>query len=110
MKTIKLITAGLLTAAFLAAPFTSYAVDTATPTDTTAKAAAKAKPYPLSTCLVQGEKLDNPAETYAFTYKGQEIKLCCKDCRKEFDKHPAKYMKKLAAAEKKAKSDKPATK
>jgi YHS domain-containing protein len=39
---------------------------------------------------------------YVFAYKGQEIKLCCKDCRKDFDKTPAKFMKKLADAQKKA--------
>lgn len=24
------------------------------------------------------------------------VKLCCKDCRKDFDKDPAKYLKKLS--------------
>ena len=31
----------------------------------------------------------------AFVYERQEIKLCCKKCRKTFDKDPAKYLKKL---------------
>jgi hypothetical protein len=26
--------------------------------------------------------------------------MCCKDCRKDFDKDPAKYIKKLETAEK----------
>jgi YHS domain-containing protein len=30
-----------------------------------------------------------------FKHEGREIKLCCKDCRKDFDKDPAKYLKKL---------------
>ena len=42
-------------------------------------------------------------EPYTFTYKDREIKLCCKDCRKDFDKNPAKFIKKLEAEEKKAK-------
>jgi len=42
-------------------------------------------------------------EPYTFTYKDREIKLCCKDCRKDFDKDPAKYIKKIETAEKKAK-------
>jgi YHS domain-containing protein len=38
---------------------------------------------------------------YVWVYKGQEIKMCCKDCKKDFMKDPDKYMKKIAAAEKK---------
>ena len=34
-------------------------------------------------------------------YKDQEIKLCCKDCKKDFDKNPAKFIKKMHEAEKK---------
>jgi hypothetical protein len=54
-----------------------------------------AKPYPLKTCMVTDEDLDKDA--YVFVYQGQEIKLCCKPCREDFDKEPAKYLKKLAA-------------
>jgi YHS domain-containing protein len=38
-----------------------------------------------------------------FVYKGQEIKVCNESERKDFDKDPDKYMKKLAAAEAKLK-------
>lgn len=66
--------------------------------------AAKAKPYPLNTCLVSGEKLDGDmGKPYVFTYKGQEFKLCCPACKKDFDKDPAKYAKQLAEADRKAK-------
>ena len=70
--------------------------------------AAKPKPYPLKTCVVSGEKLGGDmGDPYVFVYKdknvkddpGREIKFCCKDCRKDFDKDPAKYIKKLEAAE-----------
>jgi hypothetical protein len=30
------------------------------------------------------------------------VKLCCPDCKKDFDKNPAKYMKKIEAADKAA--------
>lgn len=61
--------------------------------------AADEKPaYPLTTCIVSGEGLDEMGKPYVFTYEGQEIQLCCKDCKKKFDKDPAKYMKKLEAA------------
>ncbi|MGC4013530.1 MAG: hypothetical protein QM755_03275 [Luteolibacter sp.] len=54
------------------------------------------KPYPLDTCIVSGEKLkEEGKDPVTFVYKGQEIKLCCNDCREDFDKDPAKYLKKL---------------
>ena len=57
-----------------------------------------AKPYPLKTCLVSGEELGKMGEPFRFTYKGQEIKLCCKGCEKDFLKEPEKFMQKIAAA------------
>ena len=38
---------------------------------------------------------------YVFTYEGQEVKLCCPMCKKDFDKEPAKYLKLIRAADKK---------
>lgn len=58
---------------------------------------ADAKPYPLKTCIVTDEKLGGHGEAYVFVHNGQEIKLCCEDCRKDFDKEPAKYLSKLNA-------------
>lgn len=55
----------------------------------------KAKPYPLDVCIVSDEKLGGMGKPVVFEYKGQEIKLCCKSCRKKFDKDPATYLKKL---------------
>lgn len=67
------------------------------------KLEAAAKPYPLDTCLVSGEKLGHGGMTpYAFAYQGREIQLCCKDCLKDFHKEPANFLKKLEAAEKEA--------
>jgi YHS domain-containing protein len=59
------------------------------------------KPVPdkLTTCPVSGEKLDEMGKPYVFEYKAQEVKLCCKSCRKDFDKDPAKYMKKIREAD-----------
>ena len=56
---------------------------------------SKAKPYPLTTCLVSGEKLGEMGAPVVFTHEGQEIKVCCKSCKPKFDKDPAKYLKKL---------------
>ncbi|MBI4659910.1 MAG: hypothetical protein HY735_13800 [Verrucomicrobia bacterium] len=60
-------------------------------------ASADAKPYPLKTCLVTTEAFDH-GKPYAFVHEGQEILLCCKDCRADFDKEPAKYLSKLSGA------------
>ena len=57
-----------------------------------------AKPYPLEKCIVSDEKLGEMGKPYVFTHEGQEIKLCCKSCLKDFKKEPAKYLKKLDAA------------
>jgi YHS domain-containing protein len=55
----------------------------------------------LTTCPVSGEKLGEMGKPLVFTYKDQEVKLCCKSCKKDFDKDPAKYMKLIRAADKK---------
>ena len=90
MKTIRHISALVLTTAILAAPLAGLADD------------AKAKPYPSDKCPVSDEKLGDMGKPYVFDYKGQEVKLCCKSCKKDFDKDPAKYLKKIEAAQKDA--------
>jgi hypothetical protein len=67
--------------------------------------AQKPKPYPLTTCVVSDEKLgaDPSMKPYVFTHEGREIKLCCKSCLKDFKKDSATYIKKIEAAENKAK-------
>ena len=64
---------------------------------------APAKPDQMTTCPVSGEKLGEMGSPYVFVYQGQEVKLCCSGCKKDFDKDPAKYVKKIqdAAAAKK---------
>lgn len=60
------------------------------------------KPDKLTTCPVSGDKLGEMGKPYVFEYKGQEVKLCCKNCKKDFDKDPAKYIKKIEEAAKTA--------
>ena len=60
-----------------------------------------ATPDLLATCPVSGEKLGEMGKPVVFTYKDQEVKLCCKSCKKDFDKDPEKYMKLIRAADKK---------
>ena len=60
--------------------------------------ADEVKPYPLQTCVVSGEKLGDMGDPYVFTKDGQEIKLCCKHCKEQFEKDPEKFLKKLSEA------------
>jgi len=57
-------------------------------------------PDKMTTCPVSGDKLGEMGKSYVFEYKGREVKLCCPDCKKDFEKDPAKYMKKIEAADK----------
>ena len=63
--------------------------------------AADAIPYPLTTCIVSGEKLGEMGKPYVFVKDGQEIKFCCKDCLKDFNKEPEKFLKQIAEKAKK---------
>lgn len=92
--TLKHLTALGIATAFLLAPVTSLGAE---------KAKTKLKPYPLETCVVSGEELGGMGEPFVFDHKGQEIKLCCKSCKKDFDKDSAKFMAKVDAAAKKVK-------
>lgn len=93
-----MVTASLLAVLFLAGPAVSLSADK--------KAEAKGKPYPLKTCVVSDEKLGEMGEPYAFVHEGQEIKLCCKACLKDFNKNPKKYLKKIDEANAKSKAKK----
>lgn len=55
--------------------------------------------YPLTTCAVSGDKLEggDMGKPQEFTYKetGKPdlfVRFCCKDCVKDFNKEPAKYI------------------
>ena len=92
MKLKKFIITAALAAGFAAGTFGLRAYDKAPET--------KAKPYPLQTCVVSDEKIGEHGKPYVFTHKGQEVKLCCKDCLKDFNKEPEKYTKKIEDAQK----------
>jgi YHS domain-containing protein len=62
-----------------------------------------AKPYPLTTCVVSGEKIGAHGKPVLLTQGGYEVKLCCKDCTADFQKDTAKYIAKLDKAYKDAK-------
>ena len=56
---------------------------------------APVKPYPLNNCIICGMLVKGRTDAYSFVYKGQEIKLCDKSEKEEFDKNPEKYLKKI---------------
>jgi len=95
MKTLKYLTAAVLSISVLAGPFVAIAADQTTE--------PKLKPYTLKNCIVSGDKLDEMGKTYVFEYQGREIKFCCKGCVKDFQKNPADYIKKIEKADAKAK-------
>ena len=96
MKILKTIIGAAVLSGILAVTSLDSAADQSKPAD-----AKAVKPYPLKTCLVSDEKLDGDmGKPYVFVEKGQEIKLCCKSCLKDYQKEPAKYLKKIAAAQK----------
>jgi YHS domain-containing protein len=66
------------------------------------KPAKPGKPMPdlLTNCPVSGDKLGEMGKPFVFEYQGQEVKLCCKNCKKDFDKDPAKYLKTIRDADK----------
>lgn len=88
IKTTNSIAALVLAGSFTLAALAGYA----------AEDKPKTKPYTLKKCLVSDEALGSMGEAYVFTYKGQEIKLCCKGCLKEFNKDPKKFLQKMEDA------------
>lgn len=82
----------LLTVAALFGRVTSASADSGVPKD-----------YPLKRCPVSGETYgDGGMKPYKVSHEGTDVWLCCKSCKEDFDKEPAKYTKlvKDAAARK----------
>lgn len=77
------------------------------------KSAAPAAPadYPLTTCVVSGEKLGSMGKPYVYVHKEEGkpdrvVQFCCRGCVKDFKKDPAQHLAKLDAAEAAAKTKK----
>jgi len=52
-------------------------------------------PYPLTSCIVSGDKLGDMGKPVMVDYKGQQVGFCCKSCIDDFEKDPSKYLAKL---------------
>jgi len=62
-----------------------------------AKGEALLRSYPLKTCFVSGDRLDDPVDAL---YGERLLRFCCKGCLRSFNKNPSKYLPKLDALEK----------
>lgn len=60
--------------------------------------AATPSAYPLTTCVVSGEKLGEMGDPVILNYNGTEVRFCCNSCVKKFKADPDKYLAKLKAA------------
>lgn len=78
----------------LALAFTAFVI---CPIARAAEAAPSPAPYPLTTCIVSGDKLGEMGKPISIDYKGQQVSFCCKSCIGDFEKDPAKYLGKLPA-------------
>jgi hypothetical protein len=66
--------------------------------DEAKKEEAKKDAYPLKTCIVTGDELGEMGEPIKYLYKdaqgnSREIRFCCKNCIKKFERNPARYLK-----------------
>lgn len=61
--------------------------------------AGEVKPYPLQTCIVSDEPLDASRHPISINYQGQEVQVCCRECKRDFKNDPDKFLKKIPAAE-----------
>ena len=79
--------------------------------DSQKKPANFAADYPLTTCVVSGDKLDGDmGAPFDYVYKedgkpDRLVRFCCKNCVKDFQKDPAKYLKMIDDAAAKMKAD-----
>ena len=58
---------------------------------------AQADDYPMDTCVVSGEGLDEMGKPVDYVIGTRLVRFCCKGCVKMFEKNPAKYLAKIDA-------------
>jgi len=100
MKRLNLLAGILLAIAVVSVTGVALADGTNTVSATNSPSATPPKPDLLTTCPVSGDKLGEMGKPYVLVYEGQEVKLCCPDCKSDFEKNPEKYMKIIRAADK----------
>ncbi len=68
-----------------------------------ARYAAQRASYPLTTCVVSGEDLDEDAQDVMFGTT--LVRFCCEKCIAKFEKNPAAFLAKIDAARKQGMQD-----
>jgi YHS domain-containing protein len=102
---MKLALSSLIVCTVLAFGFSaSLAADAGKSDGAAKKDDAKNKPINAK-CPIQGEDIDPKVTT---AYKGKTVAFCCESCIDDFKKDPEKYMKQIAADNKKAEDAKKA--
>lgn len=56
--------------------------------------------YPLTTCVVSGDKLGGHGPIYDLVYQNRLVRLCCEGCVSDFESEPDRYLKKIDDADK----------
>ena len=51
--------------------------------------------YPLTTCVVSGDKLGAMGKPVILNEQGTEVRFCCRECVESFKQDPAKHLAKL---------------
>jgi hypothetical protein len=59
--------------------------------------AGDVKLYSLKTCIVSDEELNASRKPIAVVHNRQEVQVCCRECKAEFQSDPEKFLKKLPA-------------
>ena len=82
----------------------ALAVSAAEPKSPNSHSKTTADSYPLTTCIVSDEPLGSMGEGVNFTHKeagkpDRVVRFCCEGCIEDFRANPAKFLKKLDAAE-----------
>ena len=54
--------------------------------------------YPLSKCVVSGEKLGEHGKPVKVASEGTDVYFCCKSCLQDFNKAPKKFVKMVTDA------------
>jgi hypothetical protein len=89
--------------------FAPLSAETAPASALGADSALAVAAYPLTTCVISGDKLEGGDMGAPINYVYKEagkpdrlVRLCCKGCIKTFNKAPAKYLALIDAAAAKA--------
>lgn len=64
----------------------------ATTRPSTYSSGKQADDYPLTTCVVSGDRLDAMGEGFVIEHEGREVRFCCEMCVSGFKENSSKYL------------------